>query len=113
MLKNLLKRKPKGTQCGFCPALIFKHNEAGGEIHYRDGKPICARDRVMLGASAAAIKADKPKFEREMSEREKKEIEAERLRLEEVALASQLQAGGDSEKKTTLRDAQLLHRRGK
>lgn len=60
-----------GIPCGFCRVHIFKEHEANGEIHYKDGKPICARDRILQGRMGATIIADKGKRDADIETRTK------------------------------------------
>lgn len=71
-----------GIQCGFCSLHIFKEHEAGGIIHYKEGKPICARDRILQGKMGATIVGDKPKREahlKQVEERIQKEADHQAL----------------------------------
>lgn len=62
-----------GIPCGYCNVHIFKEHEAGGFIHYSaEGKPICARDRILRGSMGAIIKDDKGKRDAQLAEIEKR-----------------------------------------
>lgn len=99
------KNEIKGTQCGFCKNIIFIHNESGGMLHVKSGVPICARCRILKRSPLAKeIKRDKKKLKQDIIERDRLREENETKRIEEVALASQLNAkDSDSEKKRTMR----------
>lgn len=43
------KKEKTGVRCGFCPFIIWKHNEARGRLFVKNGRPICARCRIMNG----------------------------------------------------------------
>lgn len=62
----------EGTPCGFCPLYIFEEHEAGGIIHTRDGRPICARCRILNGKMGKTILADKQKREDDLKAVEQK-----------------------------------------
>ena len=99
----------RGYQCGFCPNVIRPHNEANGMLHVKSGVPICARCRILTRSPLAAkIKADKKKFAKDVIERDQLQERNEQARIEEVAAASQIRAGGDSKKKKKL--AKTLHK---
>lgn len=86
------KQKDKGTQCGYCPRLIFKKSEARGIIFSIDGKPACAVCRIKRGANWSQIEADKPKYEEDVAE-----MENERVR--KVGYRSQVETQTDFIKK--------------
>lgn len=76
----------EGTPCGFCPLYIFEEHEAGGVIHYKDGKPACARCRILSGKMGATIAGDKSKRDDQIAAIEKdvqKKADAEALELAE------------------------------
>lgn len=54
-------RSTEGVPCGYCPIHIFVEHEAGGIIHTKNGKPICARCRVLNGKMGSIIAGDKGK----------------------------------------------------
>lgn len=69
----------EGVPCGFCPLYIFPEHEAGGIIHTKDGKAICARDRILQGVMGKVIVADKVKRDAQLAaigERLQKEADA-------------------------------------
>ena len=89
---NNKTKEEKGTQCSFCPRLIFKKNEARGTIYSIDGKPICAVCRIKRGNSWSEIEADKPKYDEDVAEKENQ-------RVREVGYRSQIETQTDFIKK--------------
>lgn len=72
----------EGTPCGYCPIHIFEEHEAGHAIHYRDGKAICARCRVLGGKMGGIIAGDKAKRDEDvnaMNEKVQKQADSEAL----------------------------------
>lgn len=67
-------RTPKPTDvmavCGSCPLPIYRKNEAGNLIHFKDGKPICAKCRVLQGSMGSLIKSKAADFEEDKKKRE-------------------------------------------
>lgn len=96
--------KEVGTLCGYCPNVIHLHNEADGLLHIKNGKPICARCRILTRSKfAGQIKADVKKFDRTVVERREDAQEAADLNVIDVAAASQKRtASADSKKKKEL-----------
>lgn len=89
---NIFKKKPKklkqGTPCSFCPNIIHLHNEVGGVLWVASGKPICATCRVMRkNPLAKKMKSDAKKANDIL------EVE----RINDVAVASQISAGAESD----------------
>lgn len=85
--------KTRGIPCGFCRMHIFKEHEASGEIHYKDGKPICARDRILQGNMGATIKADKGKRDADIAQRTETAQKKANKKAVEVADITQTQTG--------------------
>ena len=95
--------KQAGTMCGYCPNIIHLHQESAGVLHIKKGKPICARCRILTRSKfAPKIRADKKHFNKSVVDhRENKQATADGT-AEDVAIASQKLAGGDSKKKKSL-----------
>lgn len=93
-LKNKLfpkKQVREGVECGYCGDRIWKDMEVGGKLHLFDGKPICARDRVLgFSTKRMEIQKDKKKFLVDKDVRDKFQQDRADAALEEVALQSQL-----------------------
>lgn len=87
------KRKDKGTPCGYCPTVIYRHNEVNGRIQMsQEGKPACARCRIMkLGNSKMAkrISKDKGKFEKDVEARNQLYQDNANKQAIEIALETQ------------------------
>jgi hypothetical protein len=80
------QNKPEGVQCGYCPKIIYKHNESGNKIWISKGKPICAVCRIMKHTKIAnKIKKDFPKFEDAMKKKGELIQKAENERVLNVA----------------------------
>lgn len=87
---GILVPKPKATPCGYCPDGIWAHNEAGGKIHTVDGKPICAKCRIMKSSRyASRILNDKKKYKKDVEARKELQQRNENERMIDVAIASQ------------------------
>lgn len=84
--------RPVGVQCGFCPKVIFKQNEAGGRLFIaeKEGLPICARCRVLRGRMARVIRRDVDKYEKDKDRREKAIQQAANEKAAEIAKATQI-----------------------
>lgn len=64
-------KKKRGVQCGFCPAIIHAHKEAGGQLRLIKDKPICARCRILKGSAfKGQIKKGKKQYDAVIKERE-------------------------------------------
>lgn len=85
-------KKKKGTNCGYCPVIIFTDNEAGKKIHFINKKPACARCRILKGSRfIKQIKKDKKLFEIEQKRRnETKQKEADE-KVKDFALKRQIE----------------------
>ncbi len=96
-----LTKQPVGVQCGFCPAVIFQHMEAGGRLFMHRGKtPICARCRILKGSKfAKQIRRDKKLYEKDLKVKETLADNKERMRVAEIAHESQKRASVDSDSK--------------
>jgi len=94
MKKKAKKKTVEGTQCGYCPVIIYTDNEAGGKIHFLDSKPACARCRIIRGSKfAKIIKKDKKFFIRNKKKREKARQKIEDKKVNEFALKNQIATG--------------------
>lgn len=97
---GLLIPQPVGVRCGYCTYIIFKQNEAGGRLFIHKGKPICARDRILMGSRMAGrIRSDKRKYETDKKAQKAAAEEKEVLRVAEIAVESQKRGLADSDKK--------------
>lgn len=69
--KGLSIPKPVGVKCGYCPAVIFKHNEMNGRLYVTEKEqlPICARCRVLKGKWGKNILRDKSRYEKDVARR--------------------------------------------
>ena len=83
------KQQEVAVQCEFCPALIWKHKESKGRLFLHNGKPICARCRILKGSRLAKmIRGDRKEFERDQAAHEKVLQHKADLRVEEAAIDS-------------------------
>jgi len=97
--------KTVGTPCGYCPNVIHLHQESGGVLHTKNGKPMCARCRILTRSKFAnKIRADKKLFEKDIVERREYEQEKADKSAQNVAIASQKRSDIDSTKKKKLMD---------
>lgn len=63
--------QPITVRCNYCPTLITKEQEAGGRLHYIDGRPACAKCRILRKSKVAdTIKADKGNYEADLKKKE-------------------------------------------
>ena len=86
----ILVPRPKAVQCGYCPKMIYKHQEAGGRLWMMNGKPACARCRIMAHRSMAArIREDEPAYRADVAERNKREQAEANKQVEHIAAESQ------------------------
>lgn len=88
-----------GIPCGYCHLHIFKEHEANGEIHYLNGKPICARDRILRGKMGATIIADKGKRDADIARREQEAQKKADKNAIHVADITQTQTGTKRKRK--------------
>lgn len=83
-------KKPVGVRCGFCPTIIFQRNEAKGRLFMCDGKPICAKCRILkFSRMKNAILGDKNKMLKDLEDRNKVLQEKENERVKELAAKTQ------------------------
>lgn len=83
--------KPKGYQCGFCPTVIFLHNEVRGMLHTASGVPICAKCRILRQSKMSKkILADKKNFLKDQAELEHRVQVRANETVMELAHASQM-----------------------
>ncbi len=82
-----------GTPCGYCPLYIFEEHEAGGIIRVREGKPICARCRILNGAMGSKIVGDKAKRDAQLKEAEERVQEKANAEARVIAEETQTATG--------------------
>jgi len=81
---------PVGVECAFCDYVIFKQNEAGGRLYLHQGKPICARCRILKGSKYAnIIRQDVDVYEKDILAKKHHAEAKEIQRVAEIAVASQ------------------------
>ena len=98
------QKQAVGVQCGYCPEIIFRHKEAGGRLFLYKGRPICARCRILKGSKfSKQIRADKPKYQRDVDEKAKIATDKDAIRVAKVAHESQKRVTADSNSKKKLR----------
>lgn len=102
IVKNDSDKKP-GTQCAFCPKIIHLHQESGGMLHVKGGKPICAACRILSRSKfSTKIRADRSKFDADVVARREHLQDKANDNAMKVAAASQNNSGADSKKKKDL-----------
>ena len=90
----ILVPRPIGVQCGYCPKLIFKNQEAGGRLFLMNGRPACARCRIMKDhRMASRIRDNILAYKKDFDARTKREQESEDRKIREIALKSQKRTG--------------------
>lgn len=91
----LLLPKKQYVPCGYCPQKIYKDMEANGRLYLLQGKPICARCRILKGSKMRfRILYDKGNLKKDLILRESILQKQENKRINEVALKSQQQFYG-------------------
>lgn len=82
--------KPVGVQCGFCPTIIFRHNEAKGRLFMLQGKPICAKCRILkFSKFSKQIRRDKKIFKKDMEFKERMVQDLANQKVEQLAKITQ------------------------
>ncbi len=86
--------KLNGVQCSYCSAIIQKDNEAGKRLFLMDGRPACARCRILATSKMSLrIKNDRALYEKDLKYKETIKQERSNSEVAKVAAHSQDSTG--------------------